>query len=308
MKIYNHIYETIGNTPLVRLHEIEKQYNLKNKLIAKVESFNPAGSIKDRIALAMIEDAKKKNLINDDTVIIEPTSGNTGIGLAMVGASMGYKVILTMPDTMSVERRNLLQAYGATIVLTEGAKGMKGAIEKAKELAQDNPNSFIPFQFENMANPLIHYKTTAREIYDDLDGNIDIFVAGVGTGGTISGIGKYLKEQNSNIQIVAVEPENSPVLSKGYAGKHNIQGIGAGFVPKTLNVDIIDKIICVKEEDAYALNKLCAQKEGLLIGISSAAAIKAAIDIAKIENNDKTIVVLLPDSGERYLSTPAFKE
>ena len=309
MKLHTKIDQLIGNTPLLELTNYEKEHNLKAKLIAKVEYFNPAGSVKDRIAKAMLDDAEKSGLINKDTVIIEPTSGNTGIGLSMIAASRGYRIILTMPETMSIERRNLLKAYGAEIVLTEGSKGMKGAIEKAQELAKENPNSFIPSQFTNMANPAIHYLTTGREIYNDLDGKVDIFVAGVGTGGTISGIGKYLKEQNPNIKVVAVEPETSPVLSKGTPGPHKIQGIGAGFVPDTLNTKIYDEIITISNEDAFATGKALARKEGLLVGISSGAAVKAATLLAeRKENENKTIVVLLPDTGERYLSTDMFKD
>lgn len=309
MQVYEKIIDTIGNTPLVELKNIEKKYQLKAKIIAKVESFNPAGSVKDRIAKAMIEDAEQKGLINKDTVLIEPTSGNTGIGLSMVAASKGLRIILTMPETMSIERRNLLKAYGAELVLTEGAKGMKGAIAKAEELAKEIPNAFIPSQFTNSANPKAHYLTTGPEIYKDLDGQLDFFVAGVGTGGTISGTGKYLKEQNPNIKVVAVEPETSPVLSKGTPGPHKIQGIGAGFVPDTLNTSIYDEIITIGNEEAMAMGKESARTEGLLIGISSGAALKAAIKIAQREENaGKTIVVLLPDTGERYLSTPMFQE
>ena len=307
MKVYKSITETIGNTPLVELTNIEKKHSLKAKLFAKVEFFNPGGSVKDRIALAMIMDAKNKGLINKDTVIIEPTSGNTGIGLSMVAASMGLKVILTMPETMSIERRNLLKAYGAELVLTEGKKGMKGAIEKANELAKENPHSFIPSQFTNPANPNRHYETTGPEIYEDLDGKVDIFVAGVGTGGTLSGVGKYLKEKNPKVKVVAVEPFSSPVLSKGESGPHGIQGIGAGFVPETLNTSIYDEIITVKNEEAYESGKESARSEGLLVGISSGAALFAAIELAKREENkNKNIVVLFPDTGERYLSTPMF--
>ena len=309
MKKYNKIDELVGNTPLVELTNLEKNLNLKARIVAKVEYFNPAGSVKDRIAKAMLDDAEKRGLINKDTVLIEPTSGNTGIGLAMISASRGYRLILTMPETMSIERRNLLKAYGAELVLTEGAKGMKGAIAKAEELLKEYPNSFMPSQFTNPANPNIHYLTTGPEIYKDLDGKVDIFVAGVGTGGTISGIGKYLKEQNPNIKVVAVEPETSPVLSKGTPGPHKIQGIGAGFVPDTLNTSIYDEIITISNEDAFATGKTLAQKEGLLVGISSGAAVKAATILAsRKENENKTIVVLLPDTGERYLSTPMFSE
>ena len=309
MQVYEKIIDTIGNTPLVELKNIEKKYQLKARIIAKVESFNPAGSVKDRIAKAMIEDAEQKGLINKDTVLIEPTSGNTGIGLSMVAASKGLRIILTMPETMSIERRNLLKAYGAELVLTEGAKGMKGAIAKAEELAKEIPNAFIPSQFTNLTNPKAHYLTTGPEIYRDLDGQIDFFVAGVGTGGTISGTGKYLKEQNPNIKVVAVEPETSPVLSKGTPGPHKIQGIGAGFVPDTLNTSIYDEIITIGNEEAMAMGKESARTEGLLIGISSGAALKAAIKLAQREENaGKTIVVLLPDTGERYLSTAMFQE
>ena len=309
MKVYERIIDTIGNTPLVELKNIEKKYQLKAKIIAKVESFNPAGSVKDRIAKAMIEDAEQKGLINKDTVLIEPTSGNTGIGLSMVAASKGLRIILTMPETMSIERRNLLKAYGAELVLTEGAKGMKGAIAKAEELAKEIPNAFIPSQFTNLTNPKAHYLTTGPEIYRDLEGKLDFFVAGVGTGGTISGTGKYLKEQNPNIKVVAVEPETSPVLSKGTHGPHKIQGIGAGFVPDTLNTSIYDEIITIGNEEAFEMGKESARTEGLLIGISSGAALKAAVKLAQREENaGKTIVVLLPDTGERYLSTPMFQE
>ena len=309
MKVYERIIDTIGNTPLVELKNIEKKYQLKAKIIAKVESFNTAGSVKDRIAKAMIEDAEQKGLINKDTVLIEPTSGNTGIGLSMVAASKGLRIILTMPETMSIERRNLLKAYGAELVLTEGVKGMKGAIAKAEELAKQIPNAFIPSQFTNLTNPKAHYLTTGPEIYRDLEGKLDFFVAGVGTGGTISGTGKYLKEQNPNIKVVAVEPETSPVLSKGTPGPHKIQGIGAGFVPDTLNTSIYDEIITIGNEEAFEMGKESARTEGLLIGISSGAALKAAVKLAQREENaGKTIVVLLPDTGERYLSTPMFQE
>ena len=309
MKLYRRILDTIGETPLVELSNIEKKYNLKARLIAKVEFFNPGGSVKDRIAKAMIEAAEQQGLINKDTVIVEPTSGNTGIGLSMVAASKGLKIILTMPETMSIERRNLLKAYGVELVLTEGAKGMKGAIEKAKEIAEKTPNSFIPSQFTNKENPKIHYLTTGREIYEDLDGKLDIFVAGVGTGGTISGTGKYLKEQNSSIKVVAVEPETSPVLSKGTPGPHKIQGIGAGFVPETLDTSIYDEIITIANEEAFEKGRETARTEGLLVGISSGAALAAGIKLAqRKENEGKTIVVLLPDTGERYLSTAMFSE
>ena len=309
MKIYSNILETVGSTPLVELVNLEKKYNLKAKIVAKVESFNPAGSVKDRIAKAMIQEAEKQGLINKDTVIIEPTSGNTGIGLSMVAASKGLRIILTMPETMSVERRNLLKAYGAELVLTEGSKGMKGAIAKAEELAAETPNSFIPSQFTNMANPNIHYLTTGPEIYADSDGKVDFLVAGVGTGGTLSGTGKFLKEKIPGFKVVAVEPETSPVLSKGVAGPHKIQGIGAGFVPKTLDTDIYDEIIPVSNEAAFEKGRESARTEGILIGISSGAALSAAIQIAQREENaGKTIVVIFPDTGERYLSTAMFAE
>jgi len=307
MKVYKHIYENIGNTPLVELTNLEKEFSLKAKLIAKVESFNPGGSAKDRIAMMMIKDAEEKGLINKDTLIIEPTSGNTGIGLAMICASKGYHIILTMPETMSIERRKLLSAYGAEIVLTSGSEGMSGAIKMANKLKAENPNSFIPSQFDNPMNPYIHYLTTGKEIYDDLDGQIDIFVSGVGTGGTISGVGKYLKERIPNVKIVAVEPRTSPVLSKGESGKHRIQGIGAGFVPNTLDTSIYDEVITVDDEDAFEMGRMSAKKEGLLVGISSGAAIKAGLILAsRKENEGKTIVVFLPDTGERYLSTAMF--
>ena len=309
MTIYKKITDIIGKTPLLELSNIEKEQNLQAKVIAKLEYFNPAGSVKDRIAKAMIDDAEAKGLLKPDSVIIEPTSGNTGIGLSAVAASRGYRIILTMPETMSIERRNLLKAYGAELVLTEGAKGMKGAIAKAEELAATIPNSFIPGQFVNPANPEIHRKTTGPEIWQDTDGKVDIFVAGVGTGGTVSGVGEYLKSQNPNIKVVAVEPDSSPVLSKGVAGAHKIQGIGAGFVPDTLNTKIYDEIITVTNEDAFATGKALAKKEGVLVGISSGAATYAAVLLAKRpENKGKTIVALLPDTGERYLSTPMFGE
>ena len=309
MQVYQKIIDTIGNTPLVELSNLESKYNLKARIIAKVEYFNPGGSVKDRIAKAMIEKAEKEGLINQDTVLVEPTSGNTGIGLSMVAASKGLKIILTMPETMSIERRNLLKAYGAELVLTEGSKGMKGAIAKAEELAKEIPNSFIPSQFTNMANPNIHYLTTGPEIFKDLDGNIDYLVAGVGTGGTLSGTGKYLKENKSSIKVVAVEPETSPVLSKGTPGPHKIQGIGAGFVPQTLDTSIYDEIITIGNEEAMEMGKESARTEGLLVGISSGAAIKAAIKLAQREENaGKTIVVILPDTGERYLSTAMFQD
>ena len=307
MKIYEKITDLIGKTPLLELSNYEAANNLDAKIIAKLEYFNPAGSVKDRIALAMIEDAEEKGLLKEGSVIIEPTSGNTGIGLAAVAASRGYKIILTMPETMSVERRNLLKAYGAEIVLTEGAKGMKGAIAKAEELAANTPLSFIPGQFTNPANPAKHKATTGPEIWEDTDGKVDIFVAGVGTGGTLSGVGEYLKSKNPNVKIVAVEPAGSPVLSQGVAGPHKIQGIGAGFVPDTLNTSIYDEIIPIENEDAFDTGRTLARKEGLLVGISSGAAVYAATILAKRpENKGKVIVALLPDTGDRYLSTPMF--
>jgi len=309
MKIYSNILDTVGGTPLVELVNLEKKYNLKAKILAKVESFNPAGSVKDRIAKAMIEDAEKQGLINKDTVLIEPTSGNTGIGLSMVAASKGLRIILTMPETMSIERRNLLKAYGAELVLTEGSKGMKGAIAKAEELAQTIPNAFIPSQFTNMANPKIHYLTTGPEIFNDSEGKVDILVAGVGTGGTLSGTGKYLKEKIKGFKVVAVEPETSPVLSKGVAGPHKIQGIGAGFIPQTLDTSIYDEILPISNEEAFEKGRESARNEGILIGISSGAALSAAIKLAlREENKGKTIVVIFPDTGERYLSTAMFNE
>ena len=309
MKIYEKIIDTIGGTPLVELRKLEKEYNLKAKLVAKVESFNPGGSVKDRIAKAMIEEAEKQGLINKDTVLIEPTSGNTGIGLAMVAASKGLRLIIAMPETMSIERRNLMKAYGAELVLTEGAKGMKGAIAKAEELAKETPNSFIPSQFTNIANPRMHYLTTGPEIFKDTDGQVDFFVGGVGTGGTISGVGKFLKENKPSVKVVAVEPETSPVLSKGTPGPHKIQGIGAGFVPQTLDTNIYDEIITVSNEKAFEMGRKVAKTEGLLVGISSGAALTAAIELAKREENaGKMVVVLLPDTGERYLSTAMFQE
>lgn len=307
--IYMGTLELIGNTPLVEVTNIEKNLKLEATLLVKLEYFNPAGSVKDRIAKAMIEDAEEKGILKPDSVIIEPTSGNTGIGLAAIAAAKGYRMILTMPETMSVERRNILKAYGAEIVLTEGSKGMKGAIEKANELAAETENSYIPGQFENPVNPAIHRKTTGPEIWRDTDGNVDIFVAGVGTGGTITGTGEFLKEQNPNIRIVAVEPADSPVLSEGKSGAHKIQGIGAGFVPETLNTEIYDEIIKVTNEDAFACGKLMAKQEGVLVGISSGAALYAAIELAKkAENKGKRIVVLLPDNGDRYYSTPLFMD
>lgn len=308
-KIYKTADELIGKTPLLELSHIEDEYKLEANIIAKVEYFNPAGSVKDRIAKKMIDEAIKEGKINKDTVLIEPTSGNTGIGLASVAAAKGLKLIVTMPDTMSVERRNIMKAYGAEIVLTEGAKGMKGAIEKANELAKEYPNSFIPGQFDNPNNPKVHFETTGPEIYEDTDGKVDIFVAGVGTGGTITGVGAYLKSKNKDIKVVAVEPESSPVLSEGKSGPHKIQGIGAGFVPKVLDTSIYDEIIRVSNEDAFATGKLIGKKEGILVGISSGAAVFAAIELAKKEENKgKNIVVLLPDTGDRYLSTPMFSE
>jgi len=309
MKVYARITDLIGRTPLLELGNYEKANGLGAKLYAKLEYFNPAGSVKDRIARAMIDDAEKSGALKPGAVIIEPTSGNTGIGLAAVAASRGYKVILTMPETMSVERRNLLKAYGAQLVLTDGAKGMKGAIEKAQELAGTTPGGFIPSQFTNPANPAAHLASTGPEIWDDTDGKVDIFVAGVGTGGTISGVGKYLKSKNPNVKVVAVEPAGSPVLSKGTAGPHKIQGIGAGFVPDTLDTGIYDEIIPVENEDAFAAGRTLARSEGLLVGISSGAAVHAAAVLAKRpENAGKIIVALLPDTGERYLSTPMFAE
>ncbi len=308
-KIYKNLSELIGKTPLLELTNYENNLNLESKLIAKLEYFNPAGSVKDRIAKAMIDDAEQKGLLHQDSIIIEPTSGNTGIGLASVAASKGYKVILTMPETMSIERRNLLKAYGAELVLTEGTKGMKGAIAKAEELAKDTPNSFVPSQFTNLANPTIHFNTTGPEIWEDTDGKIDILVSGIGTGGTITGVGKYLKLRNPDIKIVAVEPANSPVLSGGDPGPHKIQGIGAGFVPEVLDTKIYDEIIKVENDDAFKASRLLSKTEGVLVGISSGAALWAATEIAKkAENKKKYIVVILPDNGERYLSTPLFDE
>ena len=307
--IYEDITGLVGGTPLVKVKNYSKAHGLEATVLVKLEYLNPAGSVKDRIAKAMIEDAEKKGLLKEGSVIIEPTSGNTGIGLAAVAAARGYRAILTMPETMSVERRNLLKAYGAEIVLTEGAKGMKGAIEKADELAKQIPGAFIPGQFVNPANPAAHKATTGPEIWNDTDGKVDIFVAGVGTGGTLSGTGEYLKSKNPAIKIVAVEPESSPVLSKGVAGPHKIQGIGAGFVPKTLNTEIYDEIIPVSNEDAFAAGREVARKDGILVGISSGAALYAATQLAKRpENKGKTIVVLLPDTGDRYLSTPLFTD
>ena len=309
MKVSAKITDLIGGTPLLKLTNYIADNALEADIVAKLEYFNPAGSVKDRIAKAMIDDAEVKGLLKPDSVIIEPTSGNTGIGLSAVAAARGYKIILTMPETMSVERRNLLKAYGAQLVLTDGAKGMKGAIEKANELAAEIPNSFIPSQFENPANPAVHLATTGPEIWNDTDGKVDIFVAGVGTGGTLSGVGAYLKSKNPNVKVVAVEPAGSPVLSKGIAGPHKIQGIGAGFVPNTLNTSIYDEIIPVENEDAFATGRALARKEGVLVGISSGAAVWAATQLAKRpENKGKLIVALLPDTGDRYLSTPMFAE
>ena len=308
-KIYTSATQLIGKTPLLELTHIEQEYGLEARILAKLECFNLSGSVKDRIAKAMIEDAERAGKLQPGATIIEPTSGNTGIGLASVGTSKGYKVVLVMPETMSVERRQIMKAYGAELVLTEGAKGMKGAIEKAKELAANTPGSFLPGQFANPANPKIHRETTGPEIYEDTDGNVDIFVAGVGTGGTITGVGEYLKEKNPNLKIVAVEPASSPVLSTGKAGPHKIQGIGAGFVPEILNTGIYDEIISVEDRDAFATGKQIGKQEGILVGISSGAAVWAAIEVAKRpENAGKTIVVLLPDTGDRYLSTALFAD
>ena len=307
--IYKGTLGLIGNTPLVEVTNIEKELGLEAKLLVKLEYFNPAGSVKDRVAKAMIEDAEEKGILKEGSVIIEPTSGNTGIGLASIAAAKGYRIILTMPETMSVERRNMLKAYGAELVLTEGAKGMKGAIAKAEELAKEIPNSFIPGQFVNPANPAAHRATTGPEIWNDTDGQVDIFVAGVGTGGTLTGVGEYLKSKNPNVKIVAMEPASSPVLSEGRSGAHKIQGIGAGFVPDVLNTKVYDEIITIENADAFAGGKLLAKHEGVLVGISSGAALKAAIQLAqRPENKGKTIVALLPDSGDRYYSTPLFAE
>ena len=308
-KIYTSADQLIGKTPLLELVHIEKELGLEAKILAKLEYFNPAGSVKDRIAKAMIDDAESKGLLKPGSVIIEPTSGNTGIGLASVAAARGYRIIIVMPETMSVERRQLMKAYGAELVLTEGAKGMKGAIAKAEELAKEIPNSFIPGQFVNPANPAVHRATTGPEIWEDTDGQVDIFVAGVGTGGTITGTGEYLKSQNPNVKVVAVEPATSPVLSKGTPGAHKIQGIGAGFVPEVLNTGVYDEIITVENEAAFATGKKIGKSEGVLVGISSGAAVSAAIELAKRpENKGKTIVALLPDTGDRYLSTPLFAD
>ncbi len=307
MSLYKGIIELIGNTPLVETVNVEKKLELKAKLLVKLEYFNPAGSVKDRVAKSMIEDAEAKGLLKEGSVIIEPTSGNTGIGLAAIAAAKGYRIIITMPETMSAERRNILKAYGAELVLTDGAKGMKGAIAKAEELANEIPNSFIPGQFVNPANPAIHRKTTAVEIWNDTQGNVDIFVAGVGTGGTLTGVGEYLKEKNPNVKVVAVEPKGSPVLSEGKAGPHKIQGIGAGFVPDVLNTSVYDEVIAVENEAAFDASKFLAKTEGISVGISSGAALHAAIELANApENEGKTIVVVLPDSGDRYYSTPLF--
>ena len=308
-KIYNGALELVGNTPLVEVKNIEEELGLEARILVKLEYFNPAGSVKDRIAKAMIEDAEEKGLLKEGSVIIEPTSGNTGIGLASIAAVKGYRIILTMPETMSVERRNILKAYGAEIVLTEGAKGMKGAIEKADELAKEIPGSYIPGQFVNPANPEVHRKTTGPEIWKDTDGEVDLFIAGVGTGGTLTGVGEYLKSQNPDVKIVALEPASSPVLSTGKGGPHKIQGIGTGFVPDVLNTTVYDEIFTVENDDAFATGKLLAKKEGILVGISSGAALYGAIELAKRpENKGKTIVALLPDTGDRYYSTPLFTE
>ena len=307
--IYTSADQLIGKTPLLELSHIEEKLGLKAKIVAKLEYFNPAGSVKDRVAKAMIDDAEARGVLNKDSVIIEPTSGNTGIGLASVAAARGYRIIIVMPETMSVERRQIMKAYGAELVLTEGAKGMKGAIAKADELAKEIPNSFIPGQFVNPANPKAHFETTGPEIYEDTDGKVDIFVAGVGTGGTLTGVGKYLKSKNPAVKVVAVEPATSPVLSKGVSGAHKIQGIGAGFVPDVLDTKVYDEIIPVENEDAFATGKLIGKSEGVLVGISSGAAVWAAIELAKRpENEGKTIVVLLPDTGDRYLSTALFAD
>ena len=308
-KIYTSADQLIGSTPLLELTHIEKKHGLKARILAKLEYFNPAGSVKDRIAKAMIDDAEAKGLLNADSVIIEPTSGNTGIGLASVAAARGYRIIIVMPETMSVERRQLMKAYGAELVLTEGAKGMKGAIAKADELAKEIPNSFIPGQFVNAANPKAHFETTGPEIFADTDGEVDIFVAGVGTGGTITGVGRFLKSKKPEVKVVAVEPKSSAVLSTGVAGSHKIQGIGAGFVPEVLDTKVYDEIIPVENDDAFATGKEIVKSEGVLVGISSGAAVWAAIELAKRpENEGKTIVVLLPDTGDRYLSTPLFAD
>ncbi len=308
MKIYNSAEELIGKTPLMRLSNIEKKLGLNAKLIAKLEYLNPAGSVKDRAAKWMLDDAERSGLLKENSVIIEPTSGNTGIGLALASAVRGYRLIIVMPETMSIERRQIMKTYGAELVLTEGAKGMNGAIEKAEELAKEIPNSFIPGQFENPANAKAHFDTTGPEIFEDTDGNVDFFVAGVGTGGTITGTGRYLKSKNADTKVVAVEPSKSPVLSGGSAGSHGLQGIGAGFIPKVLDTTVIDEVLKIDEEDAFEFGRLMGKCEGILVGISSGAALAAAVDIAKRpENGGKTIVVLLPDTGDRYLSTDMFK-
>lgn len=308
-RVFTSADQLIGGTPLLEMTHIEREEGLEARILGKLEYFNPAGSVKDRIAKAMIDDAEKKGLLKANSVIIEPTSGNTGIGLASVAAARGYRIIIVMPETMSVERRKLMKAYGAELVLTEGSKGMKGAIEKANELAKEIPNSFIPGQFINPANPAVHKATTGPEIWNDTDGKVDIFVAGVGTGGTITGTGEYLKSQNPNVKVVAVEPASSPVLSKGTAGSHKIQGIGAGFIPDVLDTKVYDEVIAVENEDAFTTGRLIGRKEGVLVGISSGAAVWAAVQLAKRpENKGKTIVVLLPDTGDRYLSTPLFED
>lgn len=309
MKVYQNITDLIGKTPLLEVGRYEREQSVSAKILVKLELFNPAGSVKDRIAKAMLDDAEKKGVLKPGSVIIEPTSGNTGIGLASIAAARGYRIILTMPETMSVERRNLLKAYGAELVLTEGAKGMKGAIARAEELAKEIPGGFIPGQFVNPANPAVHRATTGPEIWEDTDGTVDILVAGVGTGGTVTGAGEYLKSKNPDVKVVAVEPKDSPVLSKGTAGPHKIQGIGAGFVPEVLNTEVYDEVIPVSNEDAFATGRLIAKTEGVLVGISSGAALFAATELAKRpENAGKTIVAILPDTGERYLSTPMFAE
>ena len=309
MKIYNKIDQLVGNTPLLEVANIERELLLKAKLLVKLEYLNPAGSIKDRAALFMLDQAEKSGLITSGATIIEPTSGNTGIGLSSIGTARGYKVVLTMPDTMSIERVKLLKAYGATVILTDGKLGMKGAIEKAKELHSLTPNSFIPSQFENSANPLSHYMTTGPEIYDDTDGNVDIFIAGIGTGGTITGIAKYLKEKNENIKVYGIEPHSSPLITKGQSASHKIQGIGANFIPENLDLTLVDKVYTVTDEDAFLGARMLAKKEGILVGISSGASLSLAIKLAGLEENkDKTIVALLPDTGDRYLSTQLFEE
>ncbi len=308
-KVYTNADQLIGHTPLLELTHVEAKYNLKAKIVAKLEYFNPAGSVKDRIAKQMLDDAEKAGKINKETVIIEPTSGNTGIGLASVAAARGYRIIIVMPETMSVERRALMKAYGAELVLSPGATGMTGAIKKANELAAQYPNSFIPSQFTNASNPKAHYETTGPEIWEDTDGNVDFFVAGVGTGGTLTGTGKFLKEKNPDVKVVAVEPKTSPVLSEGHGGPHKIQGIGAGFVPEVLDTKIYDEVITVDNDDAFTYGKVVGHSEGILVGISSGAALKAAIELAqREENTGKTIVVLFPDTGDRYLSTPLFQD